>query len=1145
MLLTLFANHPLFAGSADAKDVRPAEADPSEHSFAVVLAETESGLQGAEPQLADFSDPDTSGTLSDKAEEPNDDVVPEREAARQQTDADSADLDTTSDRPATAHAPQEAQDQVETPGVLDAPSGVATKDVDPPAQIGVTAEQTGPKLKDNGRDLVGPGGPDVRKHVQDLPSGALTDKSDGQVTVRERPADKEAVRRRAAPDIGQLDRKYLPGLGQAVGKGKNQVISLPEVERIGDTPVPFMRARPDPRLSNSTDHDVSLSQKAERSDGRPVDRGVTQTEKSSVRAQADRTADRTEDPRIRTRADPRINREFHSVAQSRLERKESSPALKSEILPTGSGAIGTNRLSSAGPTGGALDTIGLEPNRDIHPRLDAERRALAEPTATMRVSAIPTSRKSEGSSDKLPTRGHVPDSDVVKEGVVANPRLSVQKAEPDLDANTGKPMTHDPRKGIVKTAILTKSDSIAPTDGKRRTTIDLALPDQDKHEVRPKHDTRAVPQDRLAGSEVVQKEKSLTASRDLQHSGFPQPREFRAKRDLPRVEPIKATFHARKDSGQPIMEFADPKTSRVQVHYHEDRSKPVGKSLDGVTAERLPKEPGAELVRSEVKDHQPKRLPNHEPQPVLRARASRSMTKDVPIRFAVPKDQAAQDMHQAARPETSARPDKPVRPEILHDAKLSGRPRLEPGDQAPLVRDAQTNAARPLLVETTDRKRPKSLPQDRKLQPRPRARIVWDRTVPPDAPARFVLRQAQGVPEKQVEHPAKAANPDLAKVRDRSESVQAHVGLTATRDPAAKVDGSKIPQAPRLPIDTSVKPRVLGAARIQDRFVPGDDATEVASLDMAEGQKARQPDLNPENPRILPNPKRNSARVADHPPEPRTVRLHQVVTGANAGTTEEPLLKRPVRRDEVSLTGLPDAARSAAIHSGHVTPVLLPETANRDVTIDVGRADRIKSDVQVEKIASRDPAGPIHRPLAKANEGVQFRPLVQQTSDADLDPAFKDHSADVELQNVRTADRITSSPTDPLSPQKPSTQPVTRQITEAVSSIREGQVTLRLSPEELGAVKLSMSMTDAGVTLHVQSARPETQDLIRRHIDQLKSELSSMGLGDVQVGFGGGHNPDQNTPHLPDDMGVSKPDVQEPEIDHPENAGLSGVDLRL
>ncbi|MEO3413239.1 flagellar hook-length control protein FliK [Roseovarius sp. CAU 1744] len=66
----------------------------------------------------------------------------------------------------------------------------------------------------------------------------------------------------------------------------------------------------------------------------------------------------------------------------------------------------------------------------------------------------------------------------------------------------------------------------------------------------------------------------------------------------------------------------------------------------------------------------------------------------------------------------------------------------------------------------------------------------------------------------------------------------------------------------------------------------------------------------------------------------------------------------------------------------------------------------------------------------------------------------------------------------------------------------EKPMELVLSPAELGRVRISMQALDGAMTVHVVAERPETLDLMRRHIDLLAQEFHDIGFGTAEFAFG-------------------------------------------
>jgi hypothetical protein len=110
----------------------------------------------------------------------------------------------------------------------------------------------------------------------------------------------------------------------------------------------------------------------------------------------------------------------------------------------------------------------------------------------------------------------------------------------------------------------------------------------------------------------------------------------------------------------------------------------------------------------------------------------------------------------------------------------------------------------------------------------------------------------------------------------------------------------------------------------------------------------------------------------------------------------------------------------------------------------------------------------------------------------------------------------------PLPPAETATTPpalpkaVAQQLAEASIRAVDRPVDLRLNPEELGNVRISMIMSDGSITLTVQAERNETLDLLRRHSDLLAQELRQLGYGSINFSFGQQGRPRDERSETPD-----------------------------
>ncbi|OUD09754.1 hypothetical protein BVC71_07960 [Marivivens niveibacter] len=118
---------------------------------------------------------------------------------------------------------------------------------------------------------------------------------------------------------------------------------------------------------------------------------------------------------------------------------------------------------------------------------------------------------------------------------------------------------------------------------------------------------------------------------------------------------------------------------------------------------------------------------------------------------------------------------------------------------------------------------------------------------------------------------------------------------------------------------------------------------------------------------------------------------------------------------------------------------------------------------------------------------------------------------------------------------------VVKQVLSAPLS--DGNVTeIALDPEELGRVRMQMITHETSVQIVIAVERPETVDLMRKHLDLLTNEFKELGFGDVSLDFASHDDTDdsrQGTSH-------GKAETQTTEIIQPVLRASDGrVDIRL
>ncbi|WP_306154736.1 flagellar hook-length control protein FliK, partial [Roseovarius sp. MMSF_3281] len=126
---------------------------------------------------------------------------------------------------------------------------------------------------------------------------------------------------------------------------------------------------------------------------------------------------------------------------------------------------------------------------------------------------------------------------------------------------------------------------------------------------------------------------------------------------------------------------------------------------------------------------------------------------------------------------------------------------------------------------------------------------------------------------------------------------------------------------------------------------------------------------------------------------------------------------------------------------------------------------------------------------------------------------------------------------------------IAQQMAEALQRAggTERGVDLLLNPAELGRVRINLSPGEAGLTVQIMADRPETLDLMRRHIDLLAQDFQSIGFEASSFAFEQSHDDTpkgggpRDIPH-PRDTGQDSPQTPAP----PQVTVLADrVDIRL
>ena len=127
---------------------------------------------------------------------------------------------------------------------------------------------------------------------------------------------------------------------------------------------------------------------------------------------------------------------------------------------------------------------------------------------------------------------------------------------------------------------------------------------------------------------------------------------------------------------------------------------------------------------------------------------------------------------------------------------------------------------------------------------------------------------------------------------------------------------------------------------------------------------------------------------------------------------------------------------------------------------------------------------------------------------------------------------------------------VARQITEGLSAALAepaagDRIELVLRPEELGRVRFELRGEGDRLMVTLTADRPETMDLLRRHLPDLLAELEQAGYGGASLDFGQPGHSDRPPPTEAAQAVRAATDLSEPLPPQPGLTGSGGLDLRF
>ena len=188
--------------------------------------------------------------------------------------------------------------------------------------------------------------------------------------------------------------------------------------------------------------------------------------------------------------------------------------------------------------------------------------------------------------------------------------------------------------------------------------------------------------------------------------------------------------------------------------------------------------------------------------------------------------------------------------------------------------------------------------------------------------------------------------------------------------------------------------------------------------------------------------------------------------------------------------------------------------------------------------------------MALMQDGVTSVATELSTSD----PSKAELGSDIAMIEMRAAESLTGRAEVSAHLRAELPRHIAQQLADVARTMPDRPVELTLSPEELGRLRLTFTGDLSAMSVSVSVERPETMDLMRRHIEILAQEMREIGYGEVTFSFeqsgseaGGQSNDapiysDHENQHM-NPAGISSDAPPSPV--RLSVTGTSGVDIRL
>ncbi len=358
-------------------------------------------------------------------------------------------------------------------------------------------------------------------------------------------------------------------------------------------------------------------------------------------------------------------------------------------------------------------------------------------------------------------------------------------------------------------------------------------------------------------------------------------------------------------------------------------------------------------------------------------------------------------------------------------------------------------------------------------------------------------------------------------------------------------------QAPDLKKSTGYNELKGSVSNMRSPLLPGDMVSSVAH------QPPNRPTASP----AMPAPLLPAGLAAGHKQE-ISAKMPGIPTGqATLQSTSTPSTKAPIQGNNNQAVPAQNMATSADMLSAQKNPAFndLQQAKKAASVITMSKGGEIAASASLASVVP-DPR------QAKTTSGNMETANTKGPPPAVVSWVSGQGGSQVPLQDemVRELAQITAIPATVtsmevtareviISRHEPAlARHIAAQISQAAQPLPDRPVNITLNPEELGRVRLEFIPDKNGMVVSITAERPETLELMRRHIETLAQDLRNLGHRDVSFSFNqggeGNMGSEQDRPgrvDLPGGLAEENiPDTQ-PESAIPAAKSKPGIDIRL